>query len=440
MNLAPGTRLGRFEIRSLLGAGGMGEVYRARDLDLGREVAIKVLPADVARDPERLKRLEREAKALAALNHPNTLTIHSIEQHGDIRFLSMELVEGTSLDRIIPPTGLALDSFFAIALPLCEGLSAAHERNIIHRDLKPANVMVTTDRRVKILDFGLAKLQTSVVDIDTGTDVLTSAGAVFGTAPYMSPEQLQGRTLDARSDIFSLGVMLYEMATGRRPFEGFLRDTPAPITEIRPDLPDELQEIIARALARSAGARYANAAEVRRALERLHRPPAVESGETSQIRSIAVMPLDNLSRDPAQEYFAEGMTEALITDLAKVTGLKVIARMSVMRFKGSQKPPGAIARELSVDAIVEGSVIAVGQKVRVTAQLIDGRSERHLWAERYDREMHDVLLLQDELVRSIASEVKAKVLRESKGPRRVDPEVYRLDLRGRHHWNKRSEA
>lgn len=272
MTLAPGSRLGRFEVRSLLGAGGMGEVYRARDLDLGREVAIKVLPSDVARDPERLKRLEREAKALAALNHPNTLTIHSIEQHGDIRFLSMELIEGTALDRIIPPTGLALDSFFAIALPICEGLAAAHERNILHRDLKPANVMVTTDRRVKILDFGLAKLQTSFVDIDTRTDVRTSEGAVFGTAPYMSPEQLQGRTLDARSDIFSLGVMLYEMATGRRPFDGFLRDAPPPITEIRPDLPEELREIVERALAKSLDARYANAAELRRALERLHRP------------------------------------------------------------------------------------------------------------------------------------------------------------------------
>jgi TolB-like protein/Tfp pilus assembly protein PilF len=315
--------------------------------------------------------------------------------------------------------------------------------------------MITADGRVKILDFGLAKRQRDLSESDSNTAVLSRAGTIVGTVPYMSPEQLQAHTLDLRTDIFSLGVILFEMAVGVRPFRGdsnadvmssILRDPPGTISDRRPDLPRQLQEILDRALNKVPAGRYPSVGELLHALERLrgnaHGTSDASMKRAGDIRSIAVMPLDNLSRDPAQEYFAEGMTEALITDLAKMTGLKVISRMSVMQYKGAKKPLSVIARELGVDAVVEGSVVAVEPRIRVTAQLIDARTERHLWAERYDREMHDVLRLQDELVRAIATEVKAKLVREPPAgeARRIDPEVYRLDLKGRHYWNKRTEA
>jgi serine/threonine-protein kinase len=447
-----GRLLSHFRITSALGAGGMGEVYRAIDLDLGREVAIKVLPEELARDEKLLKRLEAEAKALASLNHPNIVTIYSFEHAGDVRFLSMELVEGVSLAQLIPPTGLALDRLFEIALPLCQGLAAAHERNVVHRDLKPENVMVTPEGRIKILDFGLARRvqPEGEVGSTSSTRIQTSPHTIVGTVPYMSPEQLHGQPVDHRTDIFSLGVMMYEMTIGRRPFRGatsvdlissILRDAPSPISEVRPDVPRDLQRIIERALEKEASRRHDSVAAIQHDLERIRGGQRTES-ESSAIHSIAVLPLENLSRDPAQEYFADGMTEALITDLAKVTGLKVISRMSVMGYRGSQKAPAAIARELGVDALVEGTVITADQRLRVTAHLIDGRSERHLWAERYDRDLRDVLRLQDELARSIAGEVRAKIAPQPAPAARapVDPEVYRLDLKGRHQWAKRSEA
>ena len=422
--ILPGARLGNYEIAGPIGAGGMGEVYRARDSRLGRDVAIKILPGSVADDRERLRRFEQEAKALAALNHPNIVTIHALEEADGVHFLAMELVEGTPLNRLIPATGLALESFLEIALPLCDGLAAAHERGIIHRDLKPANVMVTPDRRVKILDFGLAKRTSRE---ESSTAVRTENGFVVGTLPYMSPEQISGGPLDHRTDIFSLGVMLHEMATGSRP-------TGDSISAARPDFPRGVRDVIARAIERSTVARFQTVGELQRALRQT-------PNEREDIRSIAVMPLDNLSRDPSQEYFADGMTEALITDLAKITGLRVISRMSVMRYRAAPKPLPEVARELGVDAIVEGSILTVGSRLRLTAKLIDAREDRHLWAERYDREMHDVFLLQDELVRAIAAEVKAKIHREeAPRRRRVDPEVYHLDLKGRHLWGKRTEA
>jgi serine/threonine-protein kinase len=424
VTLIAGAHLGAYVIAGQIGAGGMGEVYRARDTRLGRDVAIKILPESMAGDSERLRRFEHEAKTLAALNHPNIVTIHALEEANGVLFLAMELVDGTPLSRLIPATGLALESFLEVALPLCEGLAAAHERGIIHRDLKPANVMVTPDRRVKVLDFGLAR-RTSFEE--SATEVRTAGGFVVGTLPYMSPEQISGGALDHRTDIYSLGVILHEMATGSRPAGGS-------ISAARPDFPRGVREVIARAIERAPAARFQNVRDLQRALRQ-----TPDQGE--EIRSIAVMPLDNLSRDPAQEYFADGVTEALITDLAKITGLRVISRMSVMRYRAAPKALPDVARELGVDAIVEGSILTVGSRLRLTAKLVDAREDRHLWAERYDREMHDVFLLQDELVRAIAGEVKAKIHRDAAPPRRrVDPEVYHLDLKGRHLWNRRTEA
>src|SRR5271169_1654064 len=282
MALTPGTKIGPYEIQSPLGAGGMGEVYRATDTKLGRDIALKVLPAEMAQDPERLGRFRREAKALAQLDHPNIVTIHSVEECGGIHFLTMQLVDGLPLDRLIPQGGLPVEQIVEIASALGDALAAAHEKGIVHRDLKPANVMVTNDGRVKVLDFGLAK---DVRGADPGNATLTSAsqtqvGMVMGTPAYMSPEQTSGRPLDHRTDIFSLGVMLHEMATGRRPFEGtssaelisaILRDTPPSVTDIRPDLPDALGRIIRRCLEKDPRDRVQTARDVSNELRDLAR-------------------------------------------------------------------------------------------------------------------------------------------------------------------------
>ena len=405
MALSPGTRLGPYEILAPLGAGGMGEVYRARDPKLGRDVAIKVLPEAVAGDAERLARFEREARSLASLNHPNIVTIFSIEESGGARFLAMELVEGESLDTLLASGGLPLSRFFDIAVPLSEALSAAHERGIVHRDLKPGNVMVTREGRVKVLDFGLAKREPAESDPDlTNTPTesraeLTGEGQVFGTVAYMSPEQARGGKVDARSDVFSLGVVLYQMLTGRRPHEGasavdiissILRDKPPSVTDLRADVPPHLARVLRRCLEKDPRDRYQTSRDVFNELRELRaddipglpgacaaarrrpsrrrraawkRPAsvaaaaillaaalylAIRSGflrsssrapgtgiEPNVIRSIAVLPLDNYSGDPTQEYFAEGMTDELTADLATISQLRVISRGSAMQFKGS---------------------------------------------------------------------------------------------------------
>ncbi len=509
MTLLAGTRLGAYEILSPLGAGGMGEVYRAKDFRLGRDVAIKVLAETVAGDAERLARFEREARALAALNHPGIVTIFAVEEFAGTRFLAMELVEGDSLDTVIPSGGLPLDRFFDIATPLAEALSAAHERGIVHRDLKPGNVMVARDGRVKVLDFGLARVEAPDSDpnlTSTPTESrvnLTGEGQVFGTVAYMSPEQTRGGKVDARSDVFSLGVVLYQMLTGTRPFQGatavdlissILRDRPPSVTDLRTDVPPHLSRILRRCLEKDPRDRYQTSRDVYNELKGLRAEtvpdspaskvsspstgaaanvrsapgasewrrrawlavfavillgsaaylvtrsrvgPAVsrapEPGkEGHAIRSIAVLPLDNYSGDPNQDYFAEGMTDELTADLATISQLRVISRGSAMQFKGKNRPPTPeIAKTLNVDAIVEGSVIRAGDKVRITAQLIDARADRHLWAKSFERSSRDVLALQDELASAIAQRdprsadsgravaADARAERESRGVRRV---------------------
>ena len=460
MTLSNGQMLLHYRVVGVLGAGGMGEVYRAHDTRLLREVALKLLPAGVAADAGRLARFQREARALAALDHPNIVTVYAVEEAGGQPFITMALAEGRTLDRLTPGTGMEAGPLVAIATALADALAAAHARGVIHRDLKPGNIVVSDAGRVMVLDFGLARFEdhgSAANNAPTATEALTIEGGMIGTIPYMSPEQVQGAPVDWRTDIFSLGIVIYEMATGRRPFAGgstaalasaILRDSPPALADLRPDLPGELDRLVIRCLAKDPATRPP-AAEIRGKLAAI--ASGVGSGGSSpnakpslaKIEAVAVLPLTNLSGEASEEYFADGMTEALITDLAKVGGMKVISRTSVMKYKGVARPVGEIAAELSVDAVVEGSVLRVGDRVRISAQLIRAATDEHLWAERYDRKIEDVLALQDEVARAIARSVGATLKGPGSGERpaarKVDPDTYRLFLQGRHFWNMRTE-
>ncbi len=462
MPIEPGQKLSHYRLVEKIGEGGMGVVWKAVDTTLDREVAVKLLPGAFSQDPERLRRFKREAKAVAALNHPNIVTIHSVEEAEGVHFITMELVGGRPLSRLIPRDGFPLDRFFALAAPLTDAISAAHQQGITHRDLKPENVMVTDEGRLKVLDFGLAKLAegapVGVSESQLPTASATEPGRILGTVAYMSPEQAQGKQVDQRSDIFSLGVVLYEMATGRRPFQGethadllasILRDTPPTVVELNPALPRQLGRIVAHCLARDPKRRFQTALDLRNELEALNEELALAGAPGRRgadipegLHSVAVLPLENLSGDSTQDFFADGMTEALITDLAKIGALKVISRTSVMQYKGVKKPLKEIARELGVGAIVEGSVLRAADRVRITAQLIEASTDKHLWAESYNRELSDVLTLQSEVARAIAREVKVKLTPEDRerlaGVRPVDPVAHDAYLKGRFCWNRRT--
>jgi len=454
MPLSPGQRLGPYEILAPLGSGGMGEVHRARDPRLGREVAIKVLPADVTSTPERLARFDREARALAGLNHPNIVVLHSIEDADGVRFLTMELVEGDTLASLVRPGGLPLARLLELAIPLADALAAAHERGVVHRDLKPANVMVTCEGRVKVLDFGLAKLSGQVdSNANRGLDATRTAswsspGLAVGTLPYMAPEQIRGEAVDARADLFAFGVLLFELAAGRRPFTGstfadvssaILRDVPPRLDRVREDLPGALGTIVERCLAKDALERIGSARELVAALRALQRgtePPAAVAAAHESIRSLVVLPLDNVARDAAQEYFVDGMTEALISDLSRLGDLRVISRTSAMKYKGVHKALPEIARELDVDAVLEGSALLLGDRVRISVQLVSAKRDATLWSERYDRHLEDVLDLQTEVARMVAREIAVRVtpVAASRLTRRqaVNPEAHIEYLKGQH--------
>ena len=498
-----GRTLAHYRITAALGAGGMGEVWRATDEKLGREVAIKVLPAEMATSPERLDRFRREATLLAALDHPGVVGVYSVEESDGLHFLTMQLVEGESLDHLITEGGLSVDRILEIGTAIVEALAAAHDKGIVHRDLKPSNVMVAADGRVKVLDFGLAKVAAQQPDEALGsemeTDLHTREGVVMGTMPYMSPEQIAGRPVDQQTDIFSLGVVLYEMATGRRPFEGqssaelasaILRDEPAAPVTLRAGLPEGLIQVVTRCLEKEPASRFQNTRDVHNALQALPQggsdprtvsgnKPALrshglkiaggvavlavvavyllarfgiidpvwrgkEAAAGPRIRSIAVLPLDNYSGDPSQDYFAEGMTDELTADLARISKIRVISRGSAMQFKGENRPSTPeIAKALDVDAIVEGSVLRAGDKVRITAQLIDARADRHLWAKSFERSSRDVLALQDELASAIAREINVQLTpaEESQlgSAPSVDPEAYDAYLKGRYFFNRPSD-
>ncbi|MFQ5600431.1 MAG: protein kinase [Candidatus Krumholzibacteriia bacterium] len=440
-----GSKLSHYEILSKIGAGGMGEVYRARDTRLGRDVAIKVLPQELRDDPERRERLEAEAKAIAALNHPNIVTIHSIEETDGILFLTMELVEGTPLSETITGSTLSLQSFLEIGVSLSQALAAAHERAIIHRDLKPANVIVGPDGRVKVLDFGMAKVERPT-QVSTGVDTVDVAadeGRVLGTVPYMSPEQVKGATVDARSDLFSLGVILYELATGRRPFDGegsaelvssILRDPPDWTLGLKPGLPRGLQQIIGRCLEKEPGLRYQDAREVRAALERLRRVPhAVDASSPSP--SVAVLPFADMSPEKDQGYFCEGIAEEIINALAKIRDLRVASRSLAFQLEASRTGSRELGRRLGVETLLEGSVRKAGERLRVTAQLVSVADGYTLWSERYDREMQDVFAIQDEIAENIAGALEVRLdPRQRRRIQRIQTsnvEAYDFYLRGR---------
>ncbi len=467
MPLAPQTRLGTYEILGPLGAGGMGEVYRARDLRLGREVAIKVLPADVASSPDRLARFEREARTVAGLNHPNIVTLHSVEDAEGIRFLTMELVDGQTLSALLTPGGLPLPRVLEIAIPLTDALVAAHERGVIHRDLKPGNVMVTREGRVKVLDFGLAKMIGAGAPPPPGATLGDTTGSpisreddVVGTVPYTAPEQLRGEAADARSDLFSLGIILYELATGHRPFTGgssaevtsaILRDTPKPLGRLRADLSGDLERLIDHCLEKNPRERVQTALDVNNALRRLRR--VLERGEPGmpapeKIASLAVLPFVNRSASPDDEYFSDGLADELLNLLAKIKGLRVTARTSSFLFKGTKDDVPTIGRRLNVATLLEGSVRKTGNRVRISVQLINVADGSHLWSETYDRTLEDIFAVQDDIAQSVVKElrvtllgeeedsdarrqVKADVVSAGRG-RGTDPEAHRLYLLARH--------
>ena len=487
MPLTAGTPLGSFEIVSPLGAGGMGEVYRARHLKLGRDVAIKVLPSDLASDPQRRHRFEREARATSALNHPNIVTIHDIDEHDGIHYIAMELVEGRTLRELLAGAPLPVGRLLALAPQIAEGLAKAHAAGIVHRDLKPENLMVTDDGLVKILDFGLAKLAPPSAKV--GSDVTTveqatRAGVVLGTVPYMSPEQAASRPVDFRSDQFSFGSILYEMATGRRAFRkdttpqtlaAIIEGEPEPVGRLNRRLPAPLIAIIERCLAKDPEKRFASTRDLAAALQTVPERPAASpirrrvfwtvaglvaiglawallpnasrlwrsltpGASAPAIQAVAVLPLQNLSGDPEQEYFADGMTEALITDLARIGALKVISHSSAMRYKGTKAPLADIARELGVDALIEGSALRVGDRVRITAQLVDPRTQQALWADSYERAMEDVLRLQSQVAQAVAREIRITVTPEEQrqlaSTRAVKPAVHEAYLKGMFYLNK----
>lgn len=433
----------------------MGEVYRATDTKLGRDVALKVLPQNLASDPERLARFQREARAVAALNHPNIVTLFSVEEAEGVHFLTMEMVEGTSLDRMIPEGGLPLERIVGIARSLADALAAAHEKGIIHRDLKPANVMVTRDGRVKVLDFGLAKETRPSTDDDvtvTAADK-TKGGVVMGTPAYMSPEQVVGRSLDHRSDIFSLGIILYEMATGQRPFRGqssaelvssILRDNPSLISTVRADVPPHMARIIGRCLEKDPRQRAQSSRDIANELADVAQAAQPSSGAQAALAresspSVAVLPFKNLSADPENEYFSEGLAEEILNALSQIQGLSVAARTSSFSFKGKAIEIGEIANKLHVANVLEGSVRRAGNRVRVTVQLVDAKNGFQLWSERYDRQMEDIFDVQDEIARAIAEKLKLTL---TGGARRSTEnlEAYELYLKGRHYWHQRSPS
>ncbi len=451
MPLAKGARLGAYEIIAPLGAGGMGEVYRARDTRLKRSIAIKVLPDDVASSPERLARLESEATTVAGLNHPNIVVLHSIEEEAGVRFLTMELVDGDSLDRSVTRGGLPAMHLIELGIGMADALAAAHEKGVIHRDLKPANVMVTKDGRVKVLDFGLAKRSPSGSNTDltraaTMTSPMSIEGQVVGTLPYMAPEQVRGGPVDARTDLFALGVVLYELASGRRPFGGasaaditsaILRDTPKPLRALRPELPPDLDRIVSRCLEKNPSERIQSALdagnELRRLRRELERSVSGIAPAAEKMASIAVLRFVNRSASADDEYFSDGLADELLGVLAKIKGLRVTARTSSFQFKGSKDDAPTIGRKLGVATLLEGSVRKAGNRIRVSVRLVNAIDSSHLWSETYDRTLEDIFAVQDDIANAVVKELRTTLLGESNDSEmngRVKAEVSRA-ARGR---------
>jgi serine/threonine-protein kinase len=440
-----GRTIGRYLVQETIGAGGMGVVYRALDTRLKRTVALKVLPPGLTTDPERKSRFEREARSASALNHPNIITIFDIDQADGVDFIAMEYVSGRTLRDILACGRLAISDALDWALQIVQALAAAHSAGIIHRDIKPANIMVTSPSagksQVKVLDFGLAKLsEPARPDVTLSEDM--TKGSIIGTAAYMSPEQAEGKPVDARSDIFSFGSVLYEMLSGSRAFRGesnlailtaVLREMPDSL----PSIPTSLQNIVSRCLQKDPNLRIQSAPDLKLALETCL---PLSRATSSSVKTIAVLPFTNLSADKENEYFSDGLTEEMISALTGLPDLRVTARTSAFALRGKNLDIREIGARLNVEHVLEGSVRSYGHRVRVTAQLVNVTDGYQLWSERYDREMKDVLDIQDEISHAIVETLRVHLSKDASLVKRFtnSPEAYSLYLRGRHYAEKRT--
>jgi serine/threonine protein kinase/thioredoxin-like negative regulator of GroEL len=496
-----GETISHYRVLGKLGSGGMGVVYEAEDLTLGRHVALKFLHGDVVHDQPTLDRFNREARAASALNHPNICTVYEFGQHNGHPFIAMELMEGKPLKQSCGNTPMDMAAVQELGVQVADALDAAHAKGIVHRDIKTANIFVTKRGQAKVMDFGLAKFKANATASTVTTeDDLTLTGSLMGTVSYMSPEQVLGQELDARSDLFSFGVVLYEMATGTLPFTGkthgaildaILHSTPMPVLQANPNCPPKLGELISKALERNLDQRYRSAAEMREDLQQLVRDR--QPGNTTissktaqpsswsnvQIRrksliaaltvvavlaiatgvwvtksrtrsapskvsagtaSIAVMPFVNMSSDKEQEYFSDGLSEELLNHLVRIPGLRVAARTSSFQFKGKNEDLRTVAEKLNVNSILEGSVRKEGKKVRITAQLINASDGFHMWSETYDRDLDDVFAVQEDIARAVANTLRVKLLGATTVALSVgtyNPEAYNAYLQGRYFFERR---
>jgi serine/threonine protein kinase/Tfp pilus assembly protein PilF len=462
LSLQAGLTIAHYRLIEQVGAGGMGVVWKAVDTTLDRPVAIKFLAEHLAQDDVRLAQFKREAMTVAALNHPNIVQIYSVDEADGVPFLTMEFVNGRNLTSSIPRGGFPLERFFELAIPLADALHASHERSIVHRDLKPGNIMLGEDGRARIVDFGLAQLRPPHRD-RSDSQVSTVPGSEppgGGTLPYMSPEQLQGKAVDPRSDIFSLGEVLYQMATGERPFKAetsadlivaIMRTEPIPVTRLNPAVPRQLERIIEHCMHKDRRRRFQTALDVRNELEELRREleaasrtgdGAVDAREPApplDRNSIAVLPLRNLGADPDSEYFSDGLTEELISTLAQIRSLRVVSRTSAFALKQLGLSVEEIGQRLGVGTVVEGSVQMAGRRLRVTVRLVETSHGYHLWAAKYDRELEDVFQVQDEISRCVvqALSVSLEAARPARSRRYTENlEAYQLYLKGRYYWHQ----